>query len=54
MGDTAETFASLRRAVEIHDPMLVYSFVNEPLLEPFSRDPRGVAILRAMGLPETR
>jgi hypothetical protein len=28
--------------------------VNEPLLEPFRRDPRGVASLRAMRLPETR
>jgi pentatricopeptide repeat protein len=54
LGDTTETFAWLRRAVEIHDPRLVYEFVNEPLLEPFRRDPRGMAILRAMRLPETR
>ena len=54
LGDTTETFAWLGRAVEIHDPGLVYNFVNEPLLEPFRRDPRGVAILRAMRLPETR
>jgi serine/threonine-protein kinase len=54
LGDTTETFAWLRRAVEIHDPLLVYNFVNEPLLEPFRRDPRGVAILRAMRLPEIR
>jgi DNA-binding SARP family transcriptional activator/TolB-like protein/Tfp pilus assembly protein PilF len=54
LGDTSETFAWLRRAVEIHDPLLVYNFVNEPMLEPFRRDPRGVAILQAMGLPETR
>jgi serine/threonine-protein kinase len=54
LGDTTETFGWLRRAVEIHDPMLVMNFVSEPLLEPFRRDPRGVAILRAMGLPETR
>jgi TolB-like protein/Tfp pilus assembly protein PilF len=54
LGDTTATFGWLKRAVEIHDPMLVYDFVNEPLLEPFRRDPRGVAILRAMGLPETR
>ena len=54
LGDTNETFGWLRRAVETHDPMLVYAFVNEPLLKPFRRDPRGVAILRAMRLPETR
>jgi TolB-like protein/Tfp pilus assembly protein PilF len=54
LGDTSETFAWLRRAIEIHDPLLVYNFVNEPMLEPFRRDPRGMAILRAMGLPETR
>jgi TolB-like protein/DNA-binding SARP family transcriptional activator/Tfp pilus assembly protein PilF len=54
LGDTTETFVWLRRAVEIHDPKLVYQFVNEPLLEPFRRDPRGMAILRAMRLPETR
>jgi TolB-like protein/Tfp pilus assembly protein PilF/tRNA A-37 threonylcarbamoyl transferase component Bud32 len=54
LGDTAETFAWLRRAVEIHDPLLVYNFVNEPMLEPFRRDPRGVEILRAMRLPKTR
>jgi DNA-binding SARP family transcriptional activator/TolB-like protein/Tfp pilus assembly protein PilF len=54
LGDTTATFVWLRRAVEIHDPKLVYQFVNEPLLEPFRRDPRGMAILRAMRLPETR
>jgi TolB-like protein/DNA-binding SARP family transcriptional activator/Tfp pilus assembly protein PilF len=54
LGDTSETFAWLRRAVEVHDPLLVYNFVMEPMLEPFRRDPRGMAILRAMRLPETR
>jgi tetratricopeptide (TPR) repeat protein len=54
LGDTSETFAWLRRAVEVHDPLLVYNFVIEPMLEPFRRDPRGMAILRAMRLPETR
>jgi eukaryotic-like serine/threonine-protein kinase len=54
LGDTTDTFRWLRRAIEIHDPLLVYNFLNEPLLEPFRRDPRGVAILRAMRLPETR
>jgi TolB-like protein/DNA-binding SARP family transcriptional activator/Tfp pilus assembly protein PilF len=54
LGDTSETFTWLRRAVEVHDPLLVYNFVIEPMLEPFRRDPRGMAILRAMRLPETR
>ena len=54
LGDTSGTFAWLRRAVEVHDPLLVYNFVMEPMLEPFRRDPRGMAILRAMRLPETR
>jgi eukaryotic-like serine/threonine-protein kinase len=54
LGDTTETFGWLRRAIKIHDPMLVLNFVNEPLFKPFRRDPRGVAILRAMRLPETR
>jgi eukaryotic-like serine/threonine-protein kinase len=52
LGDTVQTFAWLGRAVEIHDPFLSYNFVNEPLLERFRRDPRGVAILRAMGLSD--
>jgi hypothetical protein len=54
LGVTSETFAWLRRAVEIHDRLLVYNFVNEPMLEPFRRDSRGIAILRGMRLPETR
>jgi predicted Zn-dependent protease len=51
LGDTVETFAWLRRAVDIHDPLLVYNFVNEPLVESFRRHPQGAAILKAMGLP---
>jgi serine/threonine-protein kinase len=54
LGDTVEAFAWLRQAAEIHDPFLVYNFVVEPLLEPLKRDPRGVAILREMGLAEGR
>ena len=54
MGDTVETFRWLQRAVDIHDPFLIYNFVTEPLLEAFRRDPRGVAILRAMGIPHHR
>jgi serine/threonine-protein kinase len=54
LGDTVETFAWLGRAAEIHDPFLIYNFVNEPMLAPFMRDPRGAAILREMGLPPAR
>ncbi|MGH7516893.1 MAG: protein kinase domain-containing protein, partial [Gemmatimonadales bacterium] len=54
LGDTAQTFVWLDRAREAHDPFLVYNFVSEPLMEPMRRHPRGAAILRAMGLPETR
>ncbi len=54
LGDTAQTFGWLDRAREVHDPFLVYNFVSEPLMEPIRRHPRGAAILRAMGLPESR
>jgi eukaryotic-like serine/threonine-protein kinase len=50
LGDTAETFAWLRRALEAHDPFLIYNYVNDPMMAPFRRDPRGQAILRAMRL----
>jgi tetratricopeptide (TPR) repeat protein len=50
LGDTAGTFAWLRRAVEARDPFLMYNFVNDPVMAPFRRDPRGQAILQAMGL----
>jgi TolB-like protein/Flp pilus assembly protein TadD len=50
VGDTAEVFAWLRRAVEARDPFLVYNFATYPTMGPFRRDPRGQAILRAMGL----
>jgi tetratricopeptide (TPR) repeat protein len=50
LGDTAETFAWLRRAVEARDPFLVYNYANDPVMAPFRRDARGVEILRAMGL----
>jgi Flp pilus assembly protein TadD len=50
LGDTAETFAWLRRALEGRDPFLIYNYVNDPLMGPFRRDPRGQAILGAMGL----
>jgi eukaryotic-like serine/threonine-protein kinase len=50
LGDTTETFAWLRRAVAGHDPFLIYNYVNDPMMAPFRRDPRGQAILKAMGL----
>jgi hypothetical protein len=54
LGDTVQTFAWLRRAVKIHDPFLLYNFVNDPMLDRFRRDPRGMAILREMKLPNAR
>ena len=50
LGDTTGTFVWLRRALEGHDPFLIYNFVNDPVMAPFRRDPRGQAILKAMGL----
>jgi TolB-like protein/Flp pilus assembly protein TadD len=54
LGDTAETFAWLRRALEEHDPFLIYNYVNDPMMEPFRLDPRGQAILGAMRLVEVQ
>jgi TolB-like protein/Tfp pilus assembly protein PilF/tRNA A-37 threonylcarbamoyl transferase component Bud32 len=51
LGDTAEAFAWLDRAAEAHDAVLNYGFASQPLFVPLRRDPRGVAILRRMGLP---
>ncbi len=50
LGDTTGTFAWLQRALEGRDPFLIYNFVSDPIMAPFRRDPRGQAILRAMGL----
>ena len=50
LGDTTATFAWLQRALDGRDPFLIYNFVNDPVMAPFRRDPRGQAILRAMGL----
>ena len=50
LGDTAETYAWLQRGVGARDPFLLYNFVNDPVMAPFQRDPRGQAILQAMGL----
>jgi TolB-like protein/tRNA A-37 threonylcarbamoyl transferase component Bud32/Tfp pilus assembly protein PilF len=50
LGDTTETFAWLQRALDGHDPFLIYNFVNDPVMAPFGRDPRGQTILLAMGL----
>jgi TolB-like protein/Tfp pilus assembly protein PilF len=52
LGDTTQTFAWLRRAVEARDPFLIYNYATHPLMTPFQRDPRGQAILRDMGLAE--
>jgi hypothetical protein len=50
LGDTTETFAWLQKAVEGHDPFLIYNYVTDPIMAPFRQDPRGQAILRAMRL----
>jgi hypothetical protein len=50
LGDTTDTFAWLRLALREHDPFLIYNYVNDPMMAPFRRDPRGQEILRAMGL----
>jgi Flp pilus assembly protein TadD len=52
LGDTVETFAWLRRALEGRDPFLIYNYVSDPIMAPFRRDPRGQAILRGMGLED--
>jgi eukaryotic-like serine/threonine-protein kinase len=52
LGDTTGTFAWLRRALEGRDPFLIYNYVNDPVMAPFRRDPRGQHILRAMGLSD--
>jgi serine/threonine-protein kinase len=50
VGDTTQVFVWLGRAVEARDPFLIYNYVTYPMMAPFRRDPRGQAILRAMGL----
>jgi len=52
LGDTTETFAWLRRALEGHDPFLIYNYVNDPIMAAFRRDPRGQHILQAIGLSD--
>lgn len=42
LGDTAQVFAWLQEAVETRD--------NDSVMAPFRRDPRGRAVLVAMGL----
>jgi hypothetical protein len=54
LGDTAQTFAWLSRALDVRDPLLVYNFVNDPKFEAFRRHGRGRELLRAMGLPQDR
>jgi serine/threonine-protein kinase len=50
LGDTTQTFAWLRRAIEGRDPFLIYNYANDPIMAPFRRDSRGREILEAMGL----
>ncbi len=49
VGDQAEGFGALRRALDEHDSDL-QAFVRAPMLDPVRRDPRFIAILRAMNL----
>jgi eukaryotic-like serine/threonine-protein kinase len=51
LGDTTGAFQSFERAAEARDPVLLYTFANDPLLEGLRKDPRGVALLKRMNLP---
>jgi len=50
LGDTTEAFRWLNRAAQERDPLLLYFFVVDPMLEGLRKDPRGVALLRRMNL----
>jgi serine/threonine-protein kinase len=50
LGDTAAAFTWLNRAAEERDPLLLYFFVVDPILEGLKKDPRGMALLRRMNL----
>jgi serine/threonine-protein kinase len=50
LGDTVGAFTALDRAAEARDPLLVYHFGSDPLMEGLRREPRGEALLRRMGL----
>jgi serine/threonine-protein kinase len=52
LGDTTQVYAWLQRAVDAHDPFLIYNYVTYPTMAPFRRDPRGQAILKAMRLSD--
>jgi hypothetical protein len=51
VGDTVGALQWLERAVQEHDPQLIYNFVPEPILEGMRRTPEGAALLKRMGLP---
>lgn len=42
--------AWLEWAVEARDRFLIYNYVNDPIMAPFQRDPRGREILVSLGL----
>ena len=50
LGDTSETYAWLRRAVEARDPFLLYNFVSDSIMAPIRRSAQGREIIRRMGL----
>jgi serine/threonine-protein kinase len=54
LGDTTAAFKWLERAIDERDPLLLYFFVVDPILDGLKQDPRGVALLRRMNLPHRR
>ncbi|HEU5303197.1 MAG TPA: protein kinase, partial [Gemmatimonadales bacterium] len=51
LGDTVAALQWLERAVQEHDPQLIYNFIPEPLLEGVRSRPEGAALVKRMGLP---
>jgi serine/threonine-protein kinase len=51
LGDTLGALQWLERAVQQHDPQLLYNFIPEPLLEGVRSRPEGAALVKRMGLP---
>jgi len=54
LGDTTQAFQWLGRAADERDPLLLYTFVTNRLLEGPRKDPRGLALLKRMNLPAGR
>jgi hypothetical protein len=43
-----------RGGAEVHDPLLTYYFVGEPLMEAYRQHPKGARLLQRMGLGRAR